>query len=189
MALTTLARVKAYLGETGTSVDSFLTQLVGDVSASFERETGRTFAAASHTDERHLGNGVGAAIVLRHRPVTALTEIRFADAEIVPSDEYTLLNADSGVVVRHDTTGAEFAWAVNRFLVDYSSGFATIPLDLQLAADKQVAHEWQLAPVGKGRLGERGSILDAGGSAQYLTGPWAQGVRPILEKYSDPAVF
>lgn len=189
VALTTLVRVKDYLKKTGSDDDDFLTQLIGDVSQTFATETLRHFIAEAITEERIRGNGIDAHLVLSRRPVTAIDEVRAADGSIVDAAGYYLLSEESGILVAKDSDGAEIPWLDQPYSIDYATGFAAIPWDLVLAADKQVAHEWHLSPRGGGRLGTRGSILDGGGSAQFLTGPWAQGVKPILDHYRDPRIF
>lgn len=75
MDLTTLTKVKAYLGISGTSQDTLLSSLITSVSAGIESFCGRTFASTSHT-EYYDGDNKD-KIFLRNYPVTSLTSVKY----------------------------------------------------------------------------------------------------------------
>lgn len=63
----TVADIKTYLGLTGTGDDALLAQCLSDAIAKAERDTGRTFAAASNTTTRYSTDGQS-SLTIHDRP-------------------------------------------------------------------------------------------------------------------------
>lgn len=68
-ALPTLADLKTYLGITGAQDDVLITQIITDAVGKAERDTGRTFAAASNTTTRYSTDGQS-SLIIHDRPYT-----------------------------------------------------------------------------------------------------------------------
>lgn len=178
-ALTTLARVNEWIGNANDQ--TFRSDLIAGASAKIRAYTGRDLVESAVVDERYDGRG-REVLVLRGRPVSAVSEVRI-DGVAIAASTYEL-DVDGGLLYRRSAsdpyTPDVWPWGNRNVAVDLTRGYATIPEDLVLAATKQVAFEY--AARGS-RIRERGEVLDAGGSAQFLTGPWAPGVLSVLDAY------
>ncbi|MBR23357.1 MAG: hypothetical protein CMF57_13120 [Leifsonia sp.] len=185
--LVTLPRVKEYLGLSGSGDDDLLANIISGVSTRVKARTSRSIVSAAVSAEIHDGNADD-TLVLRRRPVTTVAEVRIDGAAIAAASYQ--IEPDAGILYRRDedTPAADAStWDAGRrnISVDYTAGYLTVPEDLVLAATKQAAYEFRNSQPGGNRIGERGTILDAGGSATYLVGPWAPGVLEVLEQYRD----
>jgi gp6-like head-tail connector protein len=68
-ALPTVADLKTYLGITGSQDDALIAQTIIDAVGKAERDTGRTFAAASNTTTRYSTDGQS-SLIIHDRPYT-----------------------------------------------------------------------------------------------------------------------
>lgn len=182
--LTTLARVKAFGGIATAAHDALLNTLIAAASARIEARIHRRIAAAAYAGETH--DGGRPRVVLRHYPVASLDEVRLEGVALDPSGY--ALDAGAGILERRD--GDPYAagvWPCGRGIlaVDYSAGYAVIPEDLAEAATLQAYYLWTQTKAGGHRFAQRGEILDPGGTAQYLVGPWAPGVPEILAAWTS----
>jgi len=181
--LTNVARVKQFLKitEEMAGLDDALNLLIAGVSKRCQIEMARDILAADIVAELHDGDGCSDCLQLRQWPVTnaAAVVVRILGV-VMPSTDYQVV-ADRAWLVRAKS-GASTPWPRGRLSieVDYPFGFADVPEDLALAATTQTAYVFRQTGWGGGRLGERGTILDLGGSAQFLTGEWAPGVHEAL---------
>jgi len=137
------------------------------------------------TDERYSAAGNDARLVLRRRPLTAVTAVR---VDGVVQNAATYERGDAGGLLYRRPTGDVYGvdpWpeGFRHIGVDYSAGYASVPSDLEQATVVQAAFAWKQTKLGGNRIGDRGTVLDAGGSAQYLTGAWAPGVRETLDHW------
>lgn len=73
-ALTTLDKVKDYLGITVTTFDEILNRLINDATASIETYCNRQFAARAYTMERYDGSGVK-ILQIRNYPIISVERI------------------------------------------------------------------------------------------------------------------
>jgi hypothetical protein len=179
-ALTNLARVKRFLGETSSTHDTLLSEIIAGQSAAMASYMHRAIVEQTITGERHDGRGTD-RLVLREFPVTSVAEVRL-DGTAVAAATYEL-GSDSGLLYRRDGLEAGcFDLGRRNWQVDYTAGYATVPEDLAEAATRQAGTVWLSAEPGDNRLGTRGSVLDVG-SVQYLTGPWAPGVAAVMDAY------
>lgn len=155
--LVSLADYKTLASITGTSQDARLTIILGAASAAFRRITGRDettgWESASRT-ETIDGNGED-SITLRESPVTAVTSVTLiaddGSETVLASTEYRV-SASSGVLTRLSSAigrhvaeggpdyvgtfwGAVPNWpaGAQNIEVVYTGGYATIPLDIQMA--------------------------------------------------------
>src|SRR6185436_16405825 len=67
MPLPTVSDLKTYLGITGTQDDALLAQTIVDAVGKAERDTGRTFAAASNVTTRYSTDGQS-SLIIHDRP-------------------------------------------------------------------------------------------------------------------------
>ena len=136
-ALTDLASVKESLGiDSGdTSKDNLIKRKINQATLYIESYCSLSrdhhFKSTTYTDEEYDGTG-NSTIVLRMRPVTALTEFQRRDS--VTSDgafenvESELYFTDLGAGVIELVTQASTGW--NRYNVSYTAGYSKIPADL-----------------------------------------------------------
>ena len=120
LKLTQLTTVKTEFDISGSDDDTFLTTLIGEASDFMRRYTGRKFERESLT-ETLPGTGM-VDLFLTRTPVVTLTSVTLNNV-LVPSDEYTLENADTGQVIHHDD-GAPPAAAVWPLSARPSSGLS-----------------------------------------------------------------
>lgn len=176
--LTNLTRVRQFLAmESDSSKDAILTNLIAGVSKRGQIVMGRAVVSTALVAELHEGDGASDVIQLREFPVIVPPAVVVRHlGTVVPSTDYQVV-ADRGWLVKAKS-GASSPWPTGRLgiEVDYTAGFADVPEDLVKAATTQVAYEFLQTAHGGNRLGDRGTILDAGGSASYLVGEWAPGV-------------
>jgi hypothetical protein len=103
-ALITLSELKDYLGDAPASQDdSLLTELIDNVSALFESETGRTPGAyqAGGTARTETHNGKGSADLWLDYPVTNLTSVKIG---FDPANPDETLNVSDKQVINWATT-------------------------------------------------------------------------------------
>lgn len=189
-ALTTLARLKAFRGISGSGSDDDLSTVIAGVSKRMQAHMARSIVSQAITEEKHDASGLSDTIILGEYPVIVppAVVLRDRNGEEIDSTTYEV-DEDAGFLIRV-TAGEPSNWDAGRraYEVDYTSGYATIPEDLAFWATKQAAYEW-LQFGQAGRLGNRGEILDPGGEAQYLTGEWAPGVLNAMAPYRNLRVF
>jgi hypothetical protein len=155
------------------------------------RRIGRRIVASNLTGELHDASGTDDRLVLKRHPITAVSEVR-VDGTAIAAASYAS-DDDAGILYRRnedDPDATSDVWPRGRrhIAVDYSSGYVSVPEDLVTATVLQAASLWRLSVPGGNRLGQRGTILDAGGSAQFLTGPWAPGVLQMIDNWRQSVV-
>ena len=182
-ALTSLARVKEWLGKTGSEDDAILTNLISGQSARIQAYLHRYVIQQTITGEIHHGHG-REKLVLDEWPVSAVSEVR-EDGDAIDAATYELDTAKGILYARQNGNASVWSKGSRNYAVDYTAGYATTPDDLVDAATKQVVYVFRQSQPGGNRLGERGAVLDPGGSAQYLTGPWATGVLETLKLHRE----
>lgn len=190
MALTDAAKVKAYLGETGSGLDSILAALIPRVEARILTHLGRTrLESGAVTDEVHDGDDCREAIVLREWPATAVSSVT-ENGETLSASDYDL-DVTRGRLYRLPSglTYSPGPWSCGRrnLVVSYTAGYATLPEDLVSAATVQVA--WDVKRTGHkgGRLGERTQTV-GDGTATYMVDEWAPEVLSMLAPYRSVRV-
>lgn len=135
MTLCALQDVKTYLGITDTNSDAVLNALVSNVSAAVEAYCNRTFASASYTETRN--GGCGPKLFLANGPVTAVASVTVDGQTVNPAPDALSggFVFDSNVVyIRPGGIGPqEFRKGIQNVVVQYTAGFASIPLDVNQA--------------------------------------------------------
>lgn len=184
MPLTTLSKVKEFLAETSTGLDTPIASLITSVGARIASYTGRArLDHGSVSDEVHDGDTSRYAVILREWPVTAVSAV-VVNGETLGGTESTV-DSSRGILTRTPVnTWSPVPWPEGRrnIVVSYNAGYDTIPSDLEYAATVQVA--WDLKRSGHkgGRLGERSQTI-GDGTAVYMVDAWAPEVLSILSVY------
>lgn len=175
--LTTLAKVKEFLGIGDTLTDAVLSTLVSQVSRAIEAHCHRTFADTNYT-EYHDGD-LANEVPLRQYPIISITSVHedtaraFGSSALVSADDYTF-EKDSGLLL----VDYRLPRGNRNVKVVYRAGYATIPTDVELAANKWAGVEFNRRKSG-------GSVSESLGnySTSYEVGPVPKDVDNILEPY------
>lgn len=141
--LTTLARIKSFLGITDSSQDYFLTDLIAIATDTIQNYVGRTFSLETVT-EKLPGTGT-AKLVLSKYPIVSITSIT-DESGLIDATGYEISDDKAGTVYRKDgvfffkgmVTGIlgfnNPQEAANNITVVYQAGYSTVPLDVEMAA-------------------------------------------------------
>jgi hypothetical protein len=185
--LSTIARVKTFRGISGSGDDDLLNTLLAGVSQRMKSYMKRSIVATTITDEIHDGDGISDTIILADYPVIQPPAVAIElNGTAVDTDDYQV-DEEKGLLV-HAADGVGSPWTSGRrnYSVDYTAGYGIIPEDLVEIATKQTVHEYNLSSAGPvARLGLRGAILDPGGDATYLTGPWVPGATLVMDRWRN----
>jgi hypothetical protein len=152
----TVAEVKLQLGKSGSTDDTELQSYIDSVTAPIEHLCGPVLQATE--SEWHLPSTQW--LFLRKIPLVSITTVtgyegtteRTFTACTSPADAgvFTyLLEAGQGKLTRLSTGGSETCWP-ERVKVVYTTGYATVPADLNLAARIIVQHLWRTQNGGAG---------------------------------------
>ena len=148
---TTLARVKALLGDTGSANDAILNTLIESVSRELEAYIGYPLALASRTEvyDLELGDDF---LFLRTIPVVSVEAVKvgptywdFASLTALTADQDYRLGRDGQIYFNFRSDGG-----FQKAQVQYTAGLGaseaavvTAAGDLAHAADMQIAEEWR----------------------------------------------
>lgn len=156
MAIIEVDQAKTQLGITGETYDGELTLYVAAASRATEEAKGAAIAPATFVDTLTVSRG--AAFLLAHAPVIAITAVTSLDgSRSWPVDSLTV-DAASGLVT--PSSGASGA-----LRVAYSAGMDPIPENYQLAALMILQHLWET---------RRGAMNVQMNTDDYMPGPgWA----------------
>jgi hypothetical protein len=166
---TSLLEIKDFLGVADTTEDNVITDLINEVSWSFNRECNRLFLQRSVTE---YFDGGGRVLWLRNPPVTAVSiyqdsERSFAaDTEIDDSDyDVDPTNGRVELIAGIFLSGQRIVKAT------YTGGYAdsAIPLDLRNAAKVRLARLYLLQQ--SKALGTSSRSDDQGGQTGYQHDP------------------
>ena len=149
IALTTFEDVQELLGDLSDSDQLILEQISDAVTERCQTYTGRKFArveAESQVFSPRRGNG---SIAVKHFPLVSVAKLYedldgefSADTEIDSADYFA--NVDEGIIELRN--GASFIGGAGSVKVTYTGGYEDIgdlPMDLRMAATKQVAYAFQ----------------------------------------------
>ena len=153
-ALVTLDNTKTFLGITDNSKNALLELLINMATDYIETQTGRRFTSSVNTYEKHDGTGTN-QLKLNNFPIitppAVILEVNSAvdntsDWATISADDY-FIDTATGIITRtssfldFETTGdndeilseIRFSCGKDKYRATYTSGFATVPYDLQYA--------------------------------------------------------
>lgn len=151
-ALVTLDDTKTFLGITGNTKDEVLKMCINIATDYIESQTGRRFVSTVHTDETLNGTGTH-QLALKDYPIITFSQLQVngnldnsANWSTVGSDEYWVDEA-TGVITKISSfsdldeqsddgeafSDTGFQRGKDRYRVTYTSGYSTVPYDLQFA--------------------------------------------------------
>lgn len=137
--LTTLTNLKVYLGITDNSQDALLNLLLAGSSEQIEAYCCRKFEAANYTETT---DGLGtSSLFLKNYPVNTFTSLSINTGtsstpvwDVVDADSYQV-ETDLGEI----RALSQFSRGLKIYKAIYNGGYATVPMDLQLATCKLTA--------------------------------------------------
>jgi hypothetical protein len=145
-AFVTLANTKVFLGITNSDKDTLLEMLINIATDYIESQTGRRFVSTVNTYEKHDGNGKN-TIQLKAYPIiippNVILEYNKAndntdDLEVISADDYWV-DTETGIITKitdFDSYADEIDFFISgkdRYRATYTSGYSTVPYDLQYA--------------------------------------------------------
>lgn len=173
----TIAQVKSAAGVTVSTYDTDLQLIVDGVAAAMKSYMRRNVSLRRYTAERHSLAYSATDLVLDHRPVVSVVEVRLDGATVSQADYE--IDLERGVL--YNASG----WPSGRqhIQVDYTAGYATVPKDLANACIQQSRYVWSLHSAGGNRFGEAQRGEASGGSTAFLVDAWQPGVLDVLKSY------
>jgi hypothetical protein len=143
MSLTTTAKVKAFLNIANSDFDAILLTFHEAVSKEAEFYCGRNFGMSSYTE--YFDGKIMNELVLSQYPISAITSIHDDVDHVYGAD--TLLDSSTDYVVDLvngiiKLDNLYFYDGKQNVKVVYTAGYATIPLDLELAVNKLTTCEF-----------------------------------------------
>lgn len=139
--LTTLAAVKAYAGVVGSADDAVLSSLITAYSAWVRSYTNRDFTVSDY-DIWRSGRGQ-TLIMLPQTPVVSVTSLSI-DGVSIPAQArfgtYGYRFTPDAIMV----DGTEFTHGANNIRIQFSAGFATVPVDIAQAVNEMVGLRYAL---------------------------------------------
>jgi hypothetical protein len=182
MALTTLTRLRTYLGqEYVTKEDTFLQDMLDAASAFFVREVGRAIEVATYT-ETVDGNGTS-SMTLRASPVVSVSSV-VVNGETIP--ERTSWDG-TGWVLQGDRVrlvGYLFSCGVSNVVVTYSAGYSTIPDDVQTCVCELASLKRNEAS----RMGIFSRSIPGMETTQYQVITLPVSIQRVIDSYRLPVV-
>lgn len=185
--LCTVEQVKLYLGgfTNITSEDSLLDELCTAATETITRYLGYEIGQKSRVE---YPRGGGRELVLRHRPVDSVSAIYVSSSFPRTYDGTTLLSADD-YAIDEDSGLVQIGsgvWpdGIKSVRVDYTSGWSSIPADVNRAAIRTAA----LWYMGRKYVGIAGASLGDGSVTRYEHDRLPVDVRMILDQLRDPVV-
>lgn len=180
--MTTLAKVKAYLGITATTHDAVISELVVNVTAWIETYLNRSISATEDFEE--LFDGGDDLLMLSKYPLIEAPEIAYnagtqASPIWTPIDpEMYEYNAKTGII----RLFAKSPNGLDRVRVTYTGGYEEIPSDIELIAKQLVARMFsQRKAQGKTHEGLGSASID-------WTTQITQEQLEVLNKYKNVTV-
>ena len=145
--LTTLANVKQWLGVTSSTDDAFLGRLISFASAFVQNYINRNILIASYS-EIYDGKG-GYALMLPNYPITAVSSLTI-DGVSIPAASSPLVSGYTFNSARITLNGYRFNSGYDNVAINYTAGFATVPLDLEQAVIEIIGFKYrEISRIGK----------------------------------------
>ena len=165
----TLDQIKGLIQPTPSiAEDNVLQEIITAVSARMQDYMGHVLTAGTRTSEKHSGNGLARTINVNDGPIRGGLVV-VEDGNTVDASEYVF----DGYEIIHKTR----AWSgIEPFNLEvtYDGGYLAIEqqfLGISFLACKQVTYEWKHFRKGD-RIGENATVIDAGGTNQYIVEAW-----------------
>lgn len=180
--LTTLANLKEHLRIPDAGEDAYLTNLIARVSEWIKRETRRVLTQTTLT-EIHDGRG-RPAFRLRDWPVISFTTLHedpecvYGANALVDATEY-VVDARLGEVIRKFSV--PFLRYAQSLRAVYVAGYATIPLDLEMAAIELCALKWRR----RKNEGLSSRSLQDGSVTYFTASDYTKDVQRVLNLYRN----
>jgi hypothetical protein len=188
VSLTTLTRLKTFLGETTGDNDDILDDLIESVSEEINSWLGHQIKQATATGEKLTALRGESIVCTLHRPIISIASLTEAGTALVEDTGFEITEQDKerGQIVRL-SGGYPTPWnsAHRTIVLTYDHGYAIVPPDISQAATELAAFDFLQSKQGQFRLALRGSVNDPGGSGEYRSREelWAAQLRR-LEAYA-----
>jgi uncharacterized phiE125 gp8 family phage protein len=184
-ALITLQDAKELVDVKDATRDGLLEGLIHSISQGFESYTRRKLAARTFTNVLYDGPGDN-ELWLPNYPITNIASITEGGVALASTDY--LLYAEQGLLRKAEGG----AWTSERqgIKITYTAGFVvqtgtiTLPYDLKMACQKQIAHEFQMQK--QKSWGEASRSFADGSQTFTETGGFLKAVRDVLDLYVNP---
>lgn len=183
--LTTLAKVKSYLGISETADDTLLQNIIDSVSEAIEHYCGRRFALEERT-EFYDGEG-SSSLVLKCRPVESVSSIIDDTSHNFPAsaemdDDFYVFYPEAGII---ELTNGTFANGKRNVKVTYTAGFSVVPPAVEQAANILIGNYYN-----RGHSGGDGLDSESLGAytVSYNDAEWPASVRGLLFEYREVEV-
>jgi len=148
--LTTLTKVKTYLGISDSDSDTLLGTLIDAASKAIKNYCHDNFDSTEYT-EYHDGPRTE-DLVLKHRPIISITDIwddpdrDYEDGDKLDADDDDYVSyADEGIIRAEAHTWNE---GNKNIKITYTAGYTSIPADVDLSCQIQVAYWYNRADKG-----------------------------------------
>ena len=186
-ALTSLVRVKEFLGISASTWDTQLNNHISEVSNEIQSWLGRAIVETTSTGERFSHDGRSESLITTGYPIISVTSISEDGTALVADTGYEVTERDKriGSIVRISGGDATSWTAGTRHIVaTYAHGFSSVPAGVIAAATRLIAFDFRESQPGGARFGLDGKALDTGGASGYRTRSdvWAA-IRPALDGY------
>ena len=182
MALTTIQRLRDFLGQAVlTRDDALLVSLLDSASAFFEREVGRSIGLATYTDT--VDGDCSSSLMLRASPVVAVQSVNVDGVEIPPRPNWD----GEGFVVQGDRVrlvGSVFSCGVSNVVVTYTAGWAVVPDDIQGAVCELAAMKYRQ----RDSIGVFSRAVVGQEQTMYQTASLPVQIQRVIDNYRIPGV-
>ncbi len=203
-ALVDLPTVKTDLGITETATDAWLNLTINRVSSSITNYCNRTFPVQSYQDTfrpDRTRNPMGDPLLYSSSaPSYAVIQMAAWPTVSIASvnENYLLLDPSlyendpvTGQLMRLDQYDNAYWWSMSKLVVDYTAGFATIPMDVQDAALRMVRKAWFART--RDPLIKHQSLPNLGDTEFWVStgnaGNMPPDITDILDNYRMPALL
>jgi hypothetical protein len=185
MALTTLAKVKDFMGikASETTADAILTVLVSQAGRFFLSSVGRQIEQATYTDVFDGDDGFGHT--LDQQPVSDYTKITSVLIDDNPITRRTSVGDSGWILVngRIVLAGYTFSYGVANCSISYQAGYSTVPEDVELAVNVLVADIYKM----RDRSGLSSRTLPSGEMATFRPDEIPGFTKWVIDQYKRTA--
>lgn len=172
--LTTLAKVKEWLGETTTNNDSVLQRLISASSDYIQAWLNRDIAQATYNSSRD-GNS-GNRMMFRNYPTTAVSMVKI-DNQVIPLS----VNGSYGYVFNETSValiGYRFTRGIQNVFLSYTAGYTSTPNEIEQACIEMVSLRFKE----KSRIGVTSKSM-AGETISFSQKDMTDSIESTLSQY------